>query len=328
MELNTKGKAYALAEYLKSHDLISIKDDVDAHYHDLKNNFIGLALFSEDHPSLPLVSVAIYCCVAQRLGLDAHPCGFPFHVLAIVRPPVGQSADGRDLESDSEWGKQWIYMDPFRSSTEALQSDLTAQLVSMGVPQNAHASLLDISSTTAVVQRSAKNIITSVQTLHRGNGVASNGSTLDVDSAFYAALLTLVILDEGNTEPRMMGIRRGRYVPYLLKLLHGPFPLDVCMIRDYIIPLFESAQDGGELRDGLEALLLNDSTPKVVKERSPEALTAVQYKVGQIFHHKRYHYRAAIVGWDVQCAASEDWMSQMGVHNLPRGRYQSFYHAL
>lgn len=43
----------------------------------------------------------------------------------------------------------------------------------------------------------------------------------------------------------------------------------------------------------------------------------VQYKVGDVIRHKRYHYRGVIYGWDPQCKAEEDWMLQMRIDQLP-----------
>jgi F-box protein 21 len=44
-----------------------------------------------------------------------------------------------------------------------------------------------------------------------------------------------------------------------------------------------------------------------------------------VFRHKRYTYHAIITGWDTECKAEEDWVRQMEVDRLPRGRKQAFY---
>ena len=53
----------------------------------------------------------------------------------------------------------------------------------------------------------------------------------------------------------------------------------------------------------------------------------VEYAVGLIMQHKKYHYRCVIAGWDSTCEASEQWIHQMGVDRLPLGRHQPFYHV-
>ena len=52
------------------------------------------------------------------------------------------------------------------------------------------------------------------------------------------------------------------------------------------------------------------------------------FYVGQIIRHKRYNYRGVITGWDLKCEADVEWIRQMGVDKLPRGRDQPFYKVL
>ena len=42
----------------------------------------------------------------------------------------------------------------------------------------------------------------------------------------------------------------------------------------------------------------------------------------------RYNYRCVIYWWDSKCAASRDWIYQMGVYNLPNKDKQPFYNVL
>ena len=41
--------------------------------------------------------------------------------------------------------------------------------------------------------------------------------------------------------------------------------------------------------------------------------------------HRKYNYRCVIAGWDSTCQATEQWIRQMGVDRLPKGRHQPFY---
>ena len=43
----------------------------------------------------------------------------------------------------------------------------------------------------------------------------------------------------------------------------------------------------------------------------------VQFKVGDVVRHRRYHYRGVIYGWDPECKAEEEWMQQMRIDQLP-----------
>ena len=294
----------------------------NAHYHDLQNNFIGIALQDGSHPSLPLVSVAIYCCVAQRLGIDAQPCGFPLHVLAIIRPSPGHTLDG--IRTEASTLPKSMYMDPFRSNQEVYVEDLRAQLQILGVPPSGFPELLGASSTAEIVRRSANNIITSLQAIGR-DGSAGH-SFHDVDGAFYAAVWAVLLLPEGNTIAA--DAQRANCLNHITELIGKHFLTDTWLVEKYILPMIEDPTQHNQLRDNINDIRKTDRMPKKVKGRTSDALRIVRYKVGQIFHHKRYHYKAVITGWDGECAATDHWMAHMGVHGLPRGKYQAFYHVL
>ena len=52
------------------------------------------------------------------------------------------------------------------------------------------------------------------------------------------------------------------------------------------------------------------------QSRRPSSGT-VQFKVGDVIRHRRYHYRGVIYGWDPECKAEEEWMQQMRIDQLP-----------
>lgn len=314
-------KAIALAGFLRQHDLTGISGNF--HYHDLQNNFIGIALQDGPHPSLPLVSVAIYCCVAQRLGIDAQPCGFPFHVLAIIKPSPGRTLDGRQTESGTS--SEPMYMDPFRSNQEVYVNDLRAQLQSLGISPSRFPELLAASSTAEIVRRSANNIITSLQAV-RINHSASH-SFPDVDGAFYAAVWAVLLLP-AESSAITAGAQRANCLSHITELIEKYFLTDTWLIEKYILPMIEDRTQYGQLQSVIRVIRTTDHMSKNVKGRTSDSLRNVQYKVGQIFQHKRYHYKAVITGWDVECAATDGWMANMGVHELPGGKYQAFYHVL
>ena len=327
VQMDTRNKARALAGYLRMHNLVGIKCNADENYHNMQNNFLGIALQDPDHPSLPLISVAIYCCVARRLGIDAHPCGLPFHVLAIIRPPKGLTVGG--LTTPEGHIGDPIYMDPFRSISETLVENLTSQLVSLGIAPSDHAAYLGSSSTAEVVRRSAKNIITSVQTLPRNDG-ANHLSTVEcfpeMDGAFYSSLWALTILAEGDHDAA--NTQRAQFLPYLVQRVESHFPIDVSLIEKFIVPLFSNLAQHEEIFDTIKAMRDSDvAAPGEVKARTLETAESVRFKIGQHFQHKRYRYFALITGWDIECLAREAWISRMGVNQLSRGKHQSFYHV-
>ena len=326
VEMNKRSKAEALAKCLRKHNLVGIKSDVDGNYHNMQNNFLGIALQDADHPSLPLISVAIYCCVAQRVGLDAQPCGFPFHVLAIIKPLQGLDIGGHSLP-DGQLGSP-IYMDPFRSALEIPVDSLQAQLQALGISASDHAAYLDASSTAEIVRRAAKNIITSVQSLPR-NGATNRLSTTDsfpeTDGAFYSSLWALTILAEGDRD--RADTQRAQFLPYIVQRIENQYPVDISLIDKFIAPLFPHLAEHHEISHAISLMRDSDAAaPQEVKERTLQS-GSVLFKIGQHFKHKRYGYFAVIIGWDVECLAGEAWISRMGVDQLSRGKHQSFYHV-
>ena len=93
---------------------------------------------------------------------------------------------------------------------------------------------------------------------------------------------------------------------------------------------YNSSSEANEsgITDTLQAIRASDNAPRTIKARNAESLVNVRYRVGQVFQHKRFQYYAVITGWDIECKASNQWMSQMRVHDLNKGKYQGFYHVL
>lgn len=319
-----RSRAIALVAYLRKDNLTGVQRD--SHYHDLQNNFIGVALQDPNHPSLPLISVAIFCCVAQRIGIDAYPCGFPFHVLATVKPPSALDLDGNSVPPGVV--PPMMYMDPFRSSEETELQDLKAQLQSLGIPVQNHQDFLDASPVDEIVRRSAKNIITSMSTVPRNRGPGSRSSTsfLDPDGALYAAFWALILLQNGDHHSN--NIQRARFLDYIVERLETQSPMDVGLIEGHLLPLLENPSQYGGLLETVRVIRRGDLMPKHPKGRTTPETREIKYKVGQVFHHKRYHYNAVITGWDIKCEADSDWMAHMRIHELSRGQHQSFYHVL
>ncbi|KAL8711119.1 MAG: hypothetical protein Q9220_004500 [cf. Caloplaca sp. 1 TL-2023] len=322
LEATPRRRAQDIARHLLENQYVGVTDS--SHYRDLQNNFIGVALQNANRSALPLISVGIYCAVSKRLGLNVQPCGFPFHVYAIVKPMDGQNVDGRRVEGVSE--PQVMYMDPFRSDKEVAKDDLRAQLRALGVLPGDHELLLGTCTVADMVRRAARNIIGSVQsTPHlQDRGAAASFHRLEPDSALYSALWALLILPEDNAPM----VQRARYLPYILDHLEKQFLVDVHLVEKFVLPLFKGSQHWAQLWQAVRAMRASDTMPKQVKPRTSDTDKHVHYTVGHVFRHKRYSYQGVITGWDVECAAGETWMSQMGVDRLSRGRHQSFYHVL
>ncbi|KAK2747271.1 hypothetical protein FQN57_002169 [Myotisia sp. PD_48] len=323
-------KAILIAQFLRSNNLTGI--EAGREYHNIEHNFIGVALMNDGHNSLPLISAAIYCYVAQQLGLKAEPCGFPFHVYVIIRPERQYDLDGNSLP-DSEEGVP-MYMDPFRSVQETPVSELWSQLDLLGGSTRAKTPFLSESPTPEIVLRCGKNILNSVLQSHH-----SRRTSLDIVNVKYAALWASMLLANytnpdttigaaaGGVRPRLGHIPLRRHLPSLMEHFATEFPSDVYLVEQYLTPLFRGLPEYDHLRDNVNAMKAGDEIPKQIRHRSPEYKN-VKYKVGQLFRHRRYDYMGLVTGWDPECGAEEQWMQRMAVDSLHGGRHQSFYYVL
>lgn len=315
-DLSPRGKALSLAAWLRDHDLTGIGPGRG--YHVLEHSFLGLALRSPGHNSLPLISAAIYCYVAQAFGLNAHPCGFPFHVHVIVTPPPGFDMEGEALSGLNSGPP--MYLDPFRGARETPVSDLRDQLVFLGASDTEQASFLGPSLTSEIALRCSRNIWTAINS--GSNPPDGHMTSVDVVSAKYASLWSSMLL-AGNSRP--MDLRHQ--LPLLMELFATDFPSDIFLVEQYIVPLFQGLFEHEHILESLHVMRAADEIPKQVRRRTGENQN-IRYCVGQIFRHRRYHYRAIITGWDHECGAGEQWMRRMGIDRLQAGRHQSFYHVL
>lgn len=326
--LTPRQKAAAIAQYLTRNNLTGI--DPEKEIYNIEHNFLGIALMDPEHNSLPLVSAAIYCYVAQKFGLNAKPCGFPFHVRVIIHPENGHDMDGRQLVCDERGAP--IYMDPFQSAEETPVAELQEQLNFLGAHTRLQSTFLRESLVTEIVLRCGKNILNSVlQTPH------FRDTSLDIVNVKYAALWSSMLLSQyaspdtpilGQPRRRHAGnIPLRRHLPSLIEHFATEFPSDVHLIEQYIIPLFEGLPEYGHLRETVRVMKAGDEIPKQVRRRTPDVKN-VTYRVGQVFRHRRYEYTAIVTGWDTECDAGEQWMQRMGVDRLNSGKNQSFYHVL
>ncbi|KAL4894371.1 Hemimethylated DNA-binding protein YccV like-domain-containing protein [Aspergillus ambiguus] len=315
-KLTCRDKAKVIATYLRANDLTGIRSGRE--YDLLQHSFLGMALRDPEHNSLPLISAVIYCYVAQRCGLDAQPCGFPFHVHVIVKPHPGFDVDGNALGSGVQGAP--IYMDPFRSDAETPVASLRNQLNFLGLSMTEPSPYLDESWTPEIVIRCSTNIMNQIRRL--SELPSEHLGATDVISAQYAALWSAMLL-LGPSRPREF----SHYMPLLMELFAKEFPSDTYLIEEYIAPLFRGTLEHAHILECLHVMRAVDEMPKQAKQRNSHQPN-VRYRVGQVFRHRRYNYTGIITGWDTECDAGEQWMRRMGVDRLAGGRHQSFYHAL
>ncbi|KAK7750999.1 hypothetical protein SLS62_006984 [Diatrype stigma] len=342
--LTIRQKAVRIAQYLRSKGLMGMPDGTQ--YRALRNNFIGLALFSRVPSSLPLQSVAIYCAVAERLGVDARPCNFPGHVHAVVQAPPNQTLDGGgDGETqgsnddgdddDVDISSKVMYMDPWGSSDEVPRSQVFLQRF-IFTPADEQAYLRGSGSTTVVEMtlRSCRNIAASTE----GRLLAHpSESDLDAEAARYAMIWASFVLG-GEVGPQY-------FLSHLIGRFGSYFSRDIGILDDMLAADDETVARAGAGAVGEGTLFLDEPTRRTAVElikreraadrsgkhprpRDAEAKAEVKYSIGQYFRHRRYDYTGFIIGWDRQCSAGPSWINQMGVLELPHGAEQPFYHVI
>ena len=312
------------------HNLTGI--DSDSAYRDLQNNYIGIALQDVNHPSLPLLSVAIFCALACRLGLDARCCGMPGHAHAMVFPDSTHESNGAnagDLEA--------MYLDPYRSDQETPVVHLLETLASWGVQPPNFSRFISDSSTGTIVLRTCRNILA---TVHEFGGQGANTDSqprirlyanpfADMENAFYSALWANFMLTDVVSRPHLNN--QQEFIPLILGRFERLYPMDASLIERYICPLYNNPSNAEHwgLHEALRVVRAADQSPKQLKPRNTRvARERVKYNVGQVFRHKRYNYIAVITGWDIECGMNSDWMAHNQVDALTKGRFQSFYHSL
>jgi F-box protein 21 len=91
--------------------------------------------------------------------------------------------------------------------------------------------------------------------------------------------------------------------------------------------MFYDQPEGQRLLHFVQSMHNADALKKPVLTRD-EGTVNVKFKVGQLFQHKRYDYEGVVTGWDTNCDAGEEWIQNMDVDRLPKGRQQAFYHVL
>lgn len=333
---STRIKALTVARFLRHRNLTGLSTELA--YRDLQNTFIGIALQDQEHPSLPLISVAIFCVLAQRVGIDARCCGIPNHVHAMVFPRDDETLDGRPLASGDPQPDP-MYLDPYRSDEEVPIHTLRRMLSEWGLQLSQHAEYLGDSSTANVILRTSRNILATVHDFRAHHGSAENtghptirlhaNPFADLDNAFYAALWANYIF--GNPLRRSEGTTQSQFIPLILERFERLYPMDASLIEQHIVPSYNNPTNAQhwELREALRVVRAADQTPKQLRLRNTRASReGVKYKVGQVFRHRRYAYTAVITGWDIECGMDSEWISINHVDSLARGRHQSFYHAL
>jgi len=355
--MSTRQKALLLLHWVRAQNLTGMVDP-EANYRNIRNCLIGQALCDPEHPSLPIISSAIYCCIAKRLGIKAAMLLFPSHVHTAVYPPSGQTLDGRRAATDDI---ENMLLDPYGSDDEVAMDELRSRLIEMGWDHGLESSyFLTPSPTLAIIQRTAQNLTASwakagertrelPDALHEATELKklrSGDPDLNLESLLYGAMWAGLIVTSTRIIhwDAILGDFLGHFVQN--------FSEDAWIVERYLMPLYDAfvqSHPRGAFRFGWQdaratlGMVHNlDARPPTANRRYTQEICAkVRYFIGQVFRHRRYGYIAIINGWtlgDPQGLPTPDNPSMdetadaSGSDNeasaTTRHRRQTFYHCL
>ncbi|KHO01072.1 F-box protein [Metarhizium album ARSEF 1941] len=310
-QLTARQTALALNRWMRANNLTGLQNP-ERNYRNLRNCLIGQALRHEDHESIPLISSALFCCLAGRLGLNAQCSAFPSHVHAIVLAEPGQTLDGKVVDGCREQPER-MYLDPYGLDGEVPVSHLQSLLAYYGWQTSTDA-LLAPAPAISLVLRTAQNIKATfarilelqdnahpeLSQLLRGN------SAINVDASLYSAMWASLMLTPPNT------FEWDERVASFLHRFAGSWPEDAWLVEKYLRPMYNSFSP---LRDGLARHVngglgdpchhwrlvreQDDLIPPVFR-RDVGGNRSVPFKIGQVFRHRRYGWVGVITGWSDQ----------------------------
>ncbi|KAJ8132593.1 hypothetical protein O1611_g1034 [Lasiodiplodia mahajangana] len=346
----TRAKAIALAQWLHANNMTGLNDPTEETYRYLRNCLIGRALRDDQHPSLPIISAAIYSALASRSGFEAYPCALPNQVHAIVLSPPGVSLDGMVLPTAQAEHQQTMFLDPYGSDEEVPIDHIQNLLFRLGIYAG-HDDMLTPTSTDLIVMRTAQNIrasFTSFRTIDRplsqlipmielNRGDWARNLQPALYSMIWASIMMVPILPD-NDEVRWDWQQDVRD---LLTYFYEYFPEDSWLIEKYVCPMYDTfaapsrRQTNWELpskrvRDQIKDIRRVDASTRAPRRRSH--LTNgihVKYRVGQVFKHKRYDYHGIILGWTTEGAGGiTNWDQSSPLRDQWHGYSEPYYRCM
>lgn len=316
--MTTRGKALTLAAWLHANNITGMENESET-FRYLRNCLIGRALKDDQHPSLPIISAAIFSALAERIGVEAYCCALPSHVHAVVLAPEGFTLDGKPLEEGAE-DQQKMFLDPYCSDAEVPMEQLHAYLYRLGAHLGRDTMLVP-NATDLIVMRTAQNIrasFTSFRTIERPvaeliplielrRGDWARNLQPALYSMIWASIMMVPVLPD-NEDVRWDWQQDVRD---LINYFYEYFPEDAWLVEKYVCPMYDTfsapgrRQNAWELpsrrvRDQIRKIRQVDSSERAPRRRSDLVTPIpVKYRVGQVFKHKRYDYHGIILGWSV-----------------------------
>ncbi|KAK3320066.1 hypothetical protein B0T19DRAFT_433759 [Cercophora scortea] len=308
-DMTTRQKALSLVRWLRARNLTGM-DNPDRGYRNLRNCLIGHALSEEPHSSLPIISSAIFCCIAERLGMTSQCAAFPSHVHASVFAPPGLTLDGAEEETPNA-ELEIMYLDPFGSDNEVTLVDLRSRLVEFGWTQGTDV-FQQASPVPIIVGRTAQNIKAAhsrAQFLEDYDPIAielkqlrAGHPDLNLEAANYGAMWAELLMRQ-PTSPHW-----DINLDSFLNRFALSWAEDAWIVERYLVPLYDqfiASQQIPRPRAGWENVReilgmlrnLDNRHPTVNRRYTEDIRRRVHFRIGQVFRHKRYEYVGIINGW-------------------------------
>ncbi|KAI3541154.1 F-box domain-containing protein [Colletotrichum filicis] len=192
-------RALTLNRWLRSNNLTGMVDP-ETNYRNLRNCLLGHALRTSAHQSLPMVSAAIFCCVGERLGLNAHCCALPGHVLSMVFATPEFRLDGSRVMDPSRQLER-MYLDPYGGDEEFSKETLRQFIAQVGwhsldVETMAPAAVSTMIGRLAHNIRHTNLVYTSQDvSIERLAGLGAGTALQNLELSVYAAAWATTLLD-------------------------------------------------------------------------------------------------------------------------------------
>ncbi|KZO97313.1 hypothetical protein CALVIDRAFT_563107 [Calocera viscosa TUFC12733] len=341
-EIHLRAEGVNLQRGTEGYDVVNISTEIcswlrsqgfdkatGVNYHRIDNHFLDCVLTTHKH-TLPLSLVVLFVSVARYVGLEAHPVGFPQHVHAVVRVKASVSSP-MFSPSPSQW-EEFVHLDVYNSVDRLVLPlpQLIAILEHMGVSNPVQqAQLLRPATVREMCVRAASNIQHSFHSELEALANPNGPSFSYIRDCVHAAMNAFVML----ASPGSRGATT--MLMHMLNYIEEAHRLDWCLLPTEVLPnvIGQHTADVGavQVREQLQRLYAaEESDPPKVK-RDAESLplandgTNVEFHVGTIMRHAKFAYIGVIADWNTRCEQPEQWMREMGVDTLTRGRHQPFY---
>jgi F-box protein 21 len=282
----------------------------------MRNCFIGQAILHEPHESLPLISSAIFCSLAARVGLSAQSCLFPGHVhVAVFLEPHPALGDNDVLLSGEDKRVDIMYLDPYGADREVSEDFLRSLVNSFGWRYHARL-FLSPTRPWSLMMRMAHNVKATLQheTLVSDQDdpyaspvdatrPVSGSSVVNREAAEYSRLWLRVMLYRPGT-PEWKEVLR-HLLDVILNQRDSKWRHDLWLVRKYLYPMFDNLNplnivllDGipGGPRTAVDTYTNMDRESRVIPKKRCEGSNSI-YRIGQVVYNERLNYAAIVIGW-------------------------------